>query len=215
MPVRVASPGHSVALLSRLEVGSFQWHHPWGARRAFLEVAVPFAGLTIFGVHLSAVHSNWTERRRARELRQVLDRSTRIEGLHVLVGDFNTVAPGEVFDVTRLPPRLRALVWLSGGRIRWQIIQMMLEAGYIDGFRLLHPESDGSTFPTGDPHVRLDYLFLPAPFAPCLSACQVVLDGHAAKRASDHYPLLADVQATPGPRGSRAPNGAATFQGST
>jgi hypothetical protein len=60
-----------------------------------------------------------------------------------------------------LPHRLKALVWLSGGRIRLRTIQTVLDAGYADGFRLRHPESGGHTFPTWDPHVRLDYAFVP------------------------------------------------------
>ena len=80
-------------------------------------------------------------------------------GFHLLAGDFNTLAPGDVFDFRKLPTRLRALVWLSGGRIRWRTIEMVLNAGYIDVFRKLHPDDRGLSFPVWDPHVRLDYVF--------------------------------------------------------
>ena len=120
----------------------------------------------IFGVHLSAVHAAWTEARRVRELRSLLAAiGDRVARAHVLVGDFNTLAPDERLDVTRLPRRLRLLVWLSGGRIRWQTIAIMLGAGYIDGYRQLHASRPGLTFPTWDPHVRLDYVFLPKALA--------------------------------------------------
>jgi endonuclease/exonuclease/phosphatase family metal-dependent hydrolase len=41
------------------------------------------------------------------------------------------------FDVRMLPRRLRALVWLSGGHIRWRTIATVLSAGYVDSFRRL------------------------------------------------------------------------------
>jgi endonuclease/exonuclease/phosphatase family metal-dependent hydrolase len=108
-----------------------------------------------------------------------------------VLGDFNTLAPNERLDVSRLPRRLRLLVWLSGGRIRWQTVAIMLGAGYVDGFRLLHEADNGLTFPTWDPHVRLDYAFLPKTCATQLETCEVIRTPAAAQRASDHYPLFA------------------------
>jgi exodeoxyribonuclease-3 len=81
-------------------------------------------------------------------------------------------------------------MWLSGGSVRWQTIQTMLEARYVDGYRIPHPLDKGFTFPTWDPHVRLDYVFVPAPFADRLKACQVVNENPVVKQASDHFPLL-------------------------
>ena len=112
-----------------------------------------------------------------------------------MVGDFNTLAPGELLDAARLPARLRALVWLSGGNIRWETIGIMLAAGYADGYRVLHPLEKGFSFPTWDPHLRLDYVFLPATFVERLKACDVVNNIPIAAQASDHFPLLAQIDA--------------------
>jgi exodeoxyribonuclease-3 len=193
MPHAGSRPGSSLAFLSRERPSHHEWHRPRGSRHAFLEVVPAGDPLRVFGVHLSAVHSAWTEQRRVRELRALLASIARHQhGLHVLMGDFNTLAPGERLDVGVLPRRLRALVWLSGGRIRWRTIQRILDAGYVDAFRLLHPESAGLTFPTWNPHVRLDYAFLPAGFAPRVRTCQVI--GIPETRdASDHFPLLTDI----------------------
>ena len=110
-------------------------------------------------MHLSAVHSNLTEQRRAYELRALLRSVERHQhGLHVVTGDFNTLAPGERLDMDKLPPRLRALAWVTGKSIRWITIRMMLEAGYVDGYRKFHGD-EGHTFTAWDPHVRLDYAF--------------------------------------------------------
>jgi exodeoxyribonuclease-3 len=188
-------PRHSLAFMSRAEVASHEWHRPASSGRSYLEIVTAGSGFRIFGVHLTAVHSNWTERVRARELRALLAGIERhSQGFHVVAGDFNTLAPGEVLDLGKLPARLRAVVWVTGRRIRWQTIQIMLDASYVDAFRQLHPrEEPGFTFPTWDPHVRLDFAFLPSAWAPRLKACTVPRLDEAVAAASDHLPLLVDL----------------------
>ena len=194
MAVWGARPQHSLAFLSRVPIAHHQWHRPAASRRAFLEIVPEGGALRVFGVHLSAVHSNWTERRRVRELREILKSVARHQdGFHVVTGDFNTLAPGEALDLRKLPPRLRAVVWLTGRQIRWETIQIMLDGSYVDGYRSLHGPDPGYTFPTWDPHVRLDYVFVPFAWSTRLGACAVVADHPAIPRASDHLPLLAEV----------------------
>jgi endonuclease/exonuclease/phosphatase family metal-dependent hydrolase len=194
MSAWASHPAHSVAFISRMEVRHHAWHHPPSSRRAFLEIVPAGDACRIFGVHLSAVHSNWTEQRRVRELRAVLKGIEEHQhGLHVVTGDFNTIAPGETLDIAKLPPRLRAVVWLTGREIRWETIQIMLDASYIDGYRALHPGDPGLTFPAPDPHVRLDYFFVPTGWAPRLKSCEIVNGIPAARAASDHLPLLAEL----------------------
>jgi endonuclease/exonuclease/phosphatase family metal-dependent hydrolase len=188
-----SKPGKSLAFMSRESVASFAAYRPPISRHAFLEIVPATTSWRVFGVHLSAVHAAWTERRRQFELRALL-RAVAIHqpGPHILIGDFNTVAPGDMFDVRRLPRRLRALVWLSGGHIRWRTIATVLAAGYVDSFRRLHPDDLGYTLPTPDPHVRLDYAFVPGAFAEHVRSCEIVRTPDVAN-ASDHFPLLLEV----------------------
>jgi exodeoxyribonuclease-3 len=187
-----SSPGHSVAFMSRVEIASHVWRRVRWAKRAYLELTTA-AGMSIYGVHLSAVHSNLTEQRRAYEIRALLRSVERHQhGLHLVTGDFNTLAPGERLDLNRLPPRLRALAWVTGKSIRWITIRMMLEAGYVDGYRKFHGD-EGFTFPTRDPHVRLDYAFLPEPAKGSLVRCEIVRNLPSLKEASDHFPLLSEI----------------------
>lgn len=184
----------SLGFMSRRPAEHFAWHRPRFSRHAFLEVVPHGTTVRLFGVHLSAVHAAWTERRRVREVRALLDAVERTEGgFHVLAGDFNTLAPGELLDVGRLPGRLKPFVWLSGGRIRWRTIQQVLDRGYVDAFRRMHPTDAGFTFPTAAPHLRLDYVFVPASFADRVSRCDIVSGGSLAQ-ASDHVPLLAELR---------------------
>ena len=191
-----AQPKTSLGFMSRTQVRDHQWHRPRLSRHAFLEIHPADADFSVFGVHLSAVHAAWPERRRAFELGNLMRTiRTHDRGFHLLAGDFNTLAPGDLLDFRKLPTRLRALVWLSGGRIRWRTIQMVLNAGYLDAFRKLHPEDRGLTFPVWDPHVRLDYVFASAGHAERLLMCEVVRDPRV-KEASDHFPLLTEIATT-------------------
>jgi exodeoxyribonuclease-3 len=191
--------GESLAFMSRERVQQYQWFRPRISRHAFLEIQLANSEARIFGLHLSAVHAAWTENRRILELRALLKTIAHHQhGFHVLTGDFNTLAPGELLDFRKLPGRLRALVWLSGGKVRWRTIQIVLDAGYRDAYRATHPKTPGFTFPTWDPHVRLDYLFLPSRYMGSLHACEIP-EVAGMNDASDHLPLLSTVEVPPSP----------------
>jgi endonuclease/exonuclease/phosphatase family metal-dependent hydrolase len=177
-------------------VDYYEWHYPAAARHSFLEIVPAGGKVRVFGLHLSARFSKWDERRRTREIRSLLDGIKRHQdGFHVLVGDFNTLAPGEVLEMNRLPAWIRALIWISGRKLQRETIQLMLDAGYADGFRTLYPDVKGYTFPTWDPHVRLDYVFAPKTFVNRLVKCEVITEPQERIRAaSDHCPLFAELE---------------------
>lgn len=196
MPVWGAMRGRSLGFLSRLPLAEHRWIHPRWSQHAFLELRPEGHDVRIFGVHLSAVHAAWTEARRVRELRALLAAIEEHSASgHVLLGDFNTLAPDERLDTSQLPYRLRVLVWLSGGRIRWQTIAIVLGAGYIDAYRALHDSDAGLTFPTWNPHVRLDYAFLPRVCESWLRRCEVATQDSSVALASDHFPLVVELDA--------------------
>jgi endonuclease/exonuclease/phosphatase family metal-dependent hydrolase len=186
---------HSIGYISRLKPSYHEWHYPAGAKHSFLEIVLAGSEERIFGLHLSSMFSKWSERRRVREIRALLKSiEMHQHGFHVLVGDFNTLAPGETLDVRRMPAWIRGLVWLSGRDLQRETIQLMKDSNYIDGYRLLHPEMKGYTFPVWDPHLRLDYVFVPAGFAKRLTQCEVITEPAATTQASDHFPLLAHLE---------------------
>ena len=74
-------------------------------------------------------------------------------------------------------------------------------AGFVDAWKAIHPDSpaaDGWTVPTAlpmPPHfggMRIDYVFASAMLAPRLLACDPWRESPA-ERASDHYPVVAQV----------------------
>lgn len=183
----------SLAFMSRAPVEHAAWHRPRFSRHAFLEVVPSGVPVRCFGLHLSAVHAAWTERRRTFELRALLNAIEAHHGrFHMLAGDFNTLAPGQDLELERLPPRLRPLVWLSGGRVKWRTIHTVIDAGYVDAYRERYPDAPGYTMPSWDPHVRLDYVFVPQGFRERIVSCDVVRTGDA-HHASDHLPVVAEL----------------------
>ena len=189
-------PDYSMGFLSGIPVTHHAWHHPVNSRHPFLELALEGIDTRIFGLHLVAWFSKWTERKRARELRALLDGIREHQnGSHLIAGDFNALAPGELLEVRKMPRWIRAMVWLSGNDIARDTIQLMLDEGYTDVWRQLHPNNSGFTFPTWDPHVRLDYVFVPKRHCERVAVCEIVSQPpELVKVASDHAPILVEVR---------------------
>jgi endonuclease/exonuclease/phosphatase family metal-dependent hydrolase len=191
----VAKTGLSTGFLSKIEIAHYKWHSFPGLQRPVLEIQPAGAKVGIYNVHLRATHSNLTERGRMREVRSILDGlCDKKDEFHLLAGDFNTLAPGELLNMEKLPWRYRILAIALGGRVTYRTIQIMLDNGYVDSYRRLHVEK-GFTFPTWDPYVRLDYVFTPAAFSERIKSCEVIRDLPEVKSASDHLPLLTEIEA--------------------
>ncbi len=195
MPFWGARAKYSTGYISRMEIAHHEWHHPRDSRHAFLEIQPADLKIRIFGLHLRARFSKWSERRRHREIQALLQNiEQHREGFHVLVGDFNTLAPEEVFNLPLMPLWIRALIWISGNDIRRDTIKTILDAGYLDGFRTLYPDDKGYTFPVWQPHVRLDYVFLPEKHREKLKSCEIIKNPSIVTEASDHFPLLINLE---------------------
>jgi endonuclease/exonuclease/phosphatase family metal-dependent hydrolase len=189
-------PDYSMGFLTKIPVEHHAWHQPARSRHPFLELVLRGVDCRIFGLHLVAWFSKWTERKRARELRALLEGIREHQhGFHLIAGDFNALAPGELLEVRKMPRWIRAMVWLSGRDIARDTIQLMLDEGYVDAWRLLHPKDIGYTFPTWDPHVRLDYAFVPQRYAERVAVSEILLTPtDLVREASDHAPLLVEVR---------------------
>jgi endonuclease/exonuclease/phosphatase family metal-dependent hydrolase len=106
------------------------------------------------------------------------------------------VLPFVVYPLTALLPRSRAVDRLLGATIERGTVARLLEAGYADCFRQLHPRAHGYTCATWMPAARVDYIFASPQMAGRLRLCEVVgsrrLPDREAGIASDHYPVVAD-----------------------
>jgi endonuclease/exonuclease/phosphatase family metal-dependent hydrolase len=193
MPYWAAKQGNSPAFVSGINIEGYEWHHCHGMQRPFMEIKLSDPDLTLYNIHLRATHSNYTERGRMREVRALLGHLKEHErGFHILTGDFNTLAPGELLNMQKLPMRYRMLAMVLGGRVTYRTIQIMLDAGYIDCYRRLNI-GHGFTFPAWDPHVRLDYVFTPKQFTDRVRNCDVITEINEQAKATDHLPLVAEI----------------------
>jgi exodeoxyribonuclease-3 len=169
-------PDYSMGFLSKLPVAHHAWYQPRDSRHHFLELSLESVECRIFGLHLVAWFSKWTERKRAREIRALLDGIREHQhGFHLIAGDFNALAPGELLEVRRMPRWIRAMIWLSGRDISRETIQLMLDEGYVDAWRRLHPNDLG--------------------YVDRIAVCEVLgTPPEHIKDASDHAPILVEVR---------------------
>ena len=175
--------------------------------------------LRVYCAHLNAFASSGGERRRVREMEAILSAiAPHTDEPHLLFGDFNALAPGDSIVLERVTAHIANRVTRAEvGRVRPRrpltfgrlldsgisrgllvpetllprmLIRHVLEAGYSDCYRGMHPDVPGFTFPAPDPALRLDYIFAPAGMRVRLLGCDVV-DLPQTTIASDHRPLVA------------------------
>jgi endonuclease/exonuclease/phosphatase family metal-dependent hydrolase len=230
-----------VALLSRLPIISTRIYTNAEifARKHVLEATLEEADgqqVSIFVAHFTASFYRGPEsnRRRRAEVQEIMRSMEEKKGqAHLLMGDFNSIAPGDRLDaseILRYSLRLRdknamyrrqkkqrepglterfivrlirLLLWSRGGRRLIDAstplytqggIDLLLQEGYSDCFRTVHPQESGYTFPAANPSCRIDYIFASPELAQRLQGCEVVVGGEGVKgeAASDHLPVCAE-----------------------
>jgi endonuclease/exonuclease/phosphatase family metal-dependent hydrolase len=128
-----------LGLLSRFPIISHQNHRPFPPiRRAILEAEIeylPSKRLSLFGVHLMALHGFLFECWRYWEIKIILDRvKLKEQNLCLIAGDFNAIASGDRVIVKTMPLFLNLLLLPQG----WHIFKFALRPIVISWFyRLL------------------------------------------------------------------------------
>lgn len=179
-----------IAWLSRLPIVRVENHRLGVLTKTLLEIEVNWDGapLRLFATHLAG---GADARHPAEEVPAILDvlRPLRDQP-YLLVGDFNSLRPG---DSVGTPPRGEERMADAVDGDPRRAIELILEAGHVDCYRSLHPQTPGYTYPSDAPWLRLDYIFAPSRLACCLDACDIVV-GDVAEQASDHFPIWADFR---------------------
>ena len=170
-----ANSDYAVAWLSRLPVARTENHRLSLLDKTLLEVEVD--GLHLFATHLSAGRTKADEPHRIEETQAILNEIG--SNADLLVGDFNAVGPR---DEIGTPPPDELLDHVSR-----RPIELVLEAGYTDAYRTSHDDR-GWTYLSWNPWARLDHVFVSPRLR--IERCEVVAN---AGRASDHFPVAADV----------------------
>jgi endonuclease/exonuclease/phosphatase family metal-dependent hydrolase len=184
-----AANGYDVAWLSRLPIRRAENHRSLQLAKTLFEVEVRVEGnpVCLFATHLGSRHDLPQPADEVPVILEVL--RPRDDRPHLLVGDFNALHPDD--PVGTPPPGVERRGEAIDGAPR-PAIRRFLDAGYVDGYRTLHPETPGYTYPAEAPWLRLDYIFLSPRLAPRLVACDVAT-GPEAARASDHLAVWAEL----------------------
>jgi len=106
--------------------------------------------------------------------------------------------PWVVGPLTGLLPERPAVDRVLGRAIERWTVPRLLEAGYTDCYRHLHPRAHGYTCATWLPAARIDYVFASSEVVPRLVTCDVLTGRGRATRevttASDHFPVTAELR---------------------
>jgi endonuclease/exonuclease/phosphatase family metal-dependent hydrolase len=182
------------ALLTRYPLLAHAGHHltpvDGHEQRGLLEARVLLPdGRTPFSLYVTHL-DHLSEAARVRQLAAVLQWTVRDRDRpHLLMGDFNALAPG---DFAADPVTLEALrASAAFGRLADQgmeVVPRLLRRGYVDA----QAAEAAPTFPADQPSVRIDYIWLSASLAPALRWCRPWTTGDTAV-ASDHLPVLAEI----------------------
>ena len=184
------------ALLTRYAVLSAEAHLtvdlPGREQRGFLRVVLDVGGtvpLAFYVTHLDHRH----EDARLAQVKSMLQLVARYSDQpHVLVGDFNALAP---CDYEERPQELARLVAQEGASREklsgLQVVPYLLQAGYVDAY-LAAGHGPAETWSAERPCVRIDYAFLSPSLAERLRRCQR-WETPLSLAASDHFPLWLDL----------------------
>jgi endonuclease/exonuclease/phosphatase family metal-dependent hydrolase len=181
-----ANSEYAVAWLSRLPIERAQNHRHSIFVKTLIEVELLWQGrpLSLFATHLKAGRTQADAERRVQEVEVILERCHALaEAPHLLVGDFNAVHPG---DRVGTPPAGE-----TQGYVARQPIQMLLDAGYVDCYRQMHPNRPGYTYPAHHPWLRIDYIFASPSLAAYLVASDLIIQERQGL-SSDHFAVWAE-----------------------
>jgi endonuclease/exonuclease/phosphatase family metal-dependent hydrolase len=206
-------PAQAVGLLTRFPLVDAMSVAPLDRRltRALVTATVrtPHGPFTVVGAHLHARPTPADEAVRLAELPAVLEIAARLEAAgawYALVGDFNAHHPAQQIDPANARPSTPERGAGHGAEIPRALVRQILDAGLLDAHQVLHSPADfGTSFTTSHPAWRVDYIFLPARLQGALRRC-VYPHLPIARYASDHYPVVAELDLAALNRAGPAPS---------
>lgn len=183
-----------IAWMSRLPVKHTENHRRAVFTKTLLEIEVDWEGtpVSLFATHLHAGREREKEQYRISEVHAILDILRGQTRPHILVGDFNSLHLPDRTDIQTYlatAPNLGE-EHMNEEQIPRRVLPLLLDAGYVDCYRALHPDTPGYTYKLPAPFLRLDYIFISPSLRERLSDCDVITTERA-KIASDHLPIWA------------------------
>ena len=190
------------ALLSRFPIRETINHAPLrpAITKSLLEAVVVDPSriawkFVVLHLHAHATENDETIREREiGEILNILAEDRRAGVPHLLMGDFNANAPYQQIDPAKAKKSTREEWQKNGGYIPRRVIQRVLDQGYLDSLRALHPEQaeTAGSFSTEHPGQRVDFIFTFGIDPSRFREAKIVTDPPA-KDASDHFPVLLQI----------------------
>jgi exodeoxyribonuclease-3 len=170
----------------------------WRLHHAAASAVVPAGDvlLTVVGTHLNP----FSPYRRMREARWLAARYASRRKLVLLAGDLNSLDPGtdHTNELAGLNSLYRRRHQAADGTPDTRAMAAFADAGFVDLWR---GDGDGHTVPTSEggghefSRMRLDYVLASPPLARLAASVRVVR-GDETEYASDHYPVVAQLDLT-------------------
>ncbi len=172
---------------------TWQLHHAAAA----VTVDTDRGPLTVVSTHLNP----FSPQRRMREARWLAARFARADRMVVVTGDLNALDPWTAHDerLARLPMLFRRRHLAADGvTADTRAISAFADAGFVDLWRVAPAGDRELTAPTSRgggrefSGMRIDYVLGTGPVARVALGCRVV-EGGESEYASDHHPVVADL----------------------
>lgn len=164
-------------------------HEQRGLLEARILLSDERTALTVYVTHLD----HRSEQVRGQQLSALLQWTGRDRALpHLLMGDFNALSPNDYTGQPEALEGLRHQAQLS--RLVAEgthVVPRILKARYVDACAHCAGGKEPS-FPTQEPLVRIDYVFVSQPLAHAIVSCGRWAVPEAAL-ASDHYPVVVEL----------------------
>jgi endonuclease/exonuclease/phosphatase family metal-dependent hydrolase len=199
-----------VCLVSRHPVTHFEYFNevvvdgvPIPINHVFIHATIQVAGepVHVVGVHYKSGQNRTWREQEARAMLAILDTIPAGETIWVL-GDFNSYSPVDVAPGSPTPPDY-AHGATSPELIGWEPVGYLLDRGFVDSFRTLHPLVSGYTQETTEflpvtagPTKRVDFI-LRSPNSGWSLFDSRIHDDAVGDNASDHYAVISDFRKDP------------------
>ncbi len=194
---------HACAVLSRFAIRdsvNYALLHPDLTNSFTLAAMVEPDGRIwrVGAIHLHAKALLKDEQKRLKEAQAILylTQKLRDTGMsHLLVGDFNANSPIQKIVREKCKPSTQEQMDQNGGTVPRQVIERLLEEGYVDTLQARWGEraAEMGSFSTQYPGQRVDYIFAHGIASEQVADAWIEKD-RLATYASDHYPIGVEIR---------------------
>lgn len=127
---------------------------------------LPECPLNLFNAHFS-----WVEAQTEVNLPEALTYAQCFKGYKIILGDLNTTPNSK-------------------------LLESLVSEDWTDSWQKMHPREAGFTFESGNPHLRIDYIWSDNELSSRIAAAEIVANqpGPTGAYASDHFGLLASFE---------------------